>query len=242
MLILSAILGLKIMCQIDYTQAFPQAKLDDPVYVRVPQGWYIKDGTLNQHFDPCFSDISHFLCLKRNLYDIKQAVHNWFQSLCTGLLELGFTQSAADCCLFLRKDCIIIVYVYDCLLFAPKQATLNKVISDLSRKYILQNEGDVSAYLSMQVTKGAQAKMITLSQPGLIMQLIQDVGQHDFSKGKDTPTDSILHANTDGPPYWEAWNYCSNRKIKLSSQQYASGHQYGSPSMCTFQFCPPYMN
>ena len=37
-LILSAILGLK-SCQVDYTQAFPQAPLGDPVFMRIPQGW-----------------------------------------------------------------------------------------------------------------------------------------------------------------------------------------------------------
>jgi len=26
--------------KINYTQAFPQAALDDPVYMRIPQGWY----------------------------------------------------------------------------------------------------------------------------------------------------------------------------------------------------------
>ena len=37
-LILSAILGLKFH-QVDYTQAFPQAPLDDPIFMQIPQGW-----------------------------------------------------------------------------------------------------------------------------------------------------------------------------------------------------------
>ncbi len=40
MLILSSLLNLKT-CQVDYMQAFPQARLDDPVYMRVLQGWYV---------------------------------------------------------------------------------------------------------------------------------------------------------------------------------------------------------
>jgi len=39
MLILLALLGLA-SCQVDYVQAFPQASLDDPVYMCIPQGWY----------------------------------------------------------------------------------------------------------------------------------------------------------------------------------------------------------
>lgn len=45
-LLLSTVLNLKSR-QVDYTQAFPQADLEDPVYMRLPQGWFIApDGTL----------------------------------------------------------------------------------------------------------------------------------------------------------------------------------------------------
>lgn len=51
MLILSSILQLKSR-QVDYTQAFSQALLDDIVYIRVPQDWYIHNGKLCQHENP----------------------------------------------------------------------------------------------------------------------------------------------------------------------------------------------
>jgi hypothetical protein len=38
-LVLSALLKLKSR-QVDYTQAFPQAPLDDDVFMRIPQGWF----------------------------------------------------------------------------------------------------------------------------------------------------------------------------------------------------------
>jgi len=97
----------------------------------------------------------------------------------------------------------------DCLLFAPEQMMLDNVISDLSKRYILQNEGDVSAYLGIQVTKDPKAKTITLSQPGLIKQLIQDIDLDGLSNGKDTPADGILYADTNGLPRCENWNYRS---------------------------------
>jgi len=40
MLLLSSILGLK-QHQVDYTQAFPQVPLTDPVYMKLPQGWHV---------------------------------------------------------------------------------------------------------------------------------------------------------------------------------------------------------
>jgi hypothetical protein len=46
-LLLSTILHLKSR-QVDYTQAFPQTELADPVFMRPPQGWHIdKDGLLH---------------------------------------------------------------------------------------------------------------------------------------------------------------------------------------------------
>jgi len=45
-LLLANILNLK-RCQVNYTQAFPQAPLQDPVFMRIPQGWYADStGTL----------------------------------------------------------------------------------------------------------------------------------------------------------------------------------------------------
>jgi hypothetical protein len=106
LLLLSNVLNLQTW-QVDYTQAFPQAELEDPVFMHIPQGWYIKNGQLTQHENPKFNDVSHYMKLKRNLYGCKQAAHNWFKHLTKGLLRHGFMQSNTDTCLFLRKDCIL---------------------------------------------------------------------------------------------------------------------------------------
>jgi hypothetical protein len=119
MLILASLLNLRT-CQVDYTQAFPQAHLADPVFIQVPQGWFVKNGRLGQHTNPKFNDVTHYMQLKRNLYSCKQAARNWFQHLTKVLLKLGFVQSKTDTCLFLCNDSILVVYVDDCLIFAPR--------------------------------------------------------------------------------------------------------------------------
>lgn len=182
----------------DYQQAFPQ------------ETWMtVSSGHLTQHTDPKYNDTKHYIHLKKNLYGIKQAAHNWFKHLRNGLLWLGFVQSKVDCCLFLWANCITLVYVNDCLLFAPQASTIDNVIKDLSTTYLLRDEGDVSAYLGIQVVKDTINKTITLTQPGLIAQVIKDVGFDPYTKGKDTPADTILYADTDGPPRCETWNYPS---------------------------------
>lgn len=43
----------------------------------------------------------------------------------------------------------------------------------------------------------------------MINQVIKDVGITNFSKGKDTPVDSILHADLEGHDRIDSWNYRS---------------------------------
>jgi hypothetical protein len=46
--------------------AFPQAPLEDPVYMHFSQGWYVSDdGDLLQHQDPTYHDHSHYIQLKK---------------------------------------------------------------------------------------------------------------------------------------------------------------------------------
>jgi hypothetical protein len=209
LMLLSTILNLKTR-QVDYTQAFPQAALDEPVFMKIPQGWYINStGDLIQHEDPKYNDTSHYFRLKRNLYGCKQAARNWFKHLTMGLLKEGFTQSKTDCCLFLRKDCILVVYVDDCLIFSRSDAVIDNLIKALSSSFLLQDKGDVSAFLGVQIKKDLENKSFHLTQPGLIQQVINDIGMNQYGKGKDTPVDSILHCDKEGSERVETWNYRS---------------------------------
>jgi hypothetical protein len=69
--------------------------------------------------------------------------------LADGLWKEGFAQSLTDSCLFLRSDCIIVVYVDDCLFFSPTASVIDSVIVSLSKTFMLKDEGDVSAFLGV---------------------------------------------------------------------------------------------
>lgn len=54
-------------------QAFHQAMLDEPVFMKIPQGWYVNEpGDLAQHDDPRYNNPSHSLSLKHNLHGCKK--------------------------------------------------------------------------------------------------------------------------------------------------------------------------
>jgi hypothetical protein len=67
----------------------------------------------------------------------------------------------------------------------------------------------VNAFLGVQINKVTTKKIITLTQPSLIQQILKEVGITERSNGKYTPVDSILYADVDGLDRIDTWNYRS---------------------------------
>ena len=208
LMIISAMLGLKSR-QVDYTQAFPQASLEDPVYMRIPQGWRY-DPTLRklvQFEDPSYRDRACYIQLKRNLYGCKQAARNWYLHLRHGLLGRSFRQSVTDPCLFVREDCVIVLYTDDCCIFAHSDAVIDALTADLQRDFMLKDEGDINDYLGVRVTRHVdtstqQITSIVLTQTGLIDQILEDIGFIGARVNTvSTPADQVLQPSPDAPPY-----------------------------------------
>ena len=53
------------------------------------------------------------LKLLKSLYGLWQAPCTFFEKLCEGLLECGYTQSEINPCLFMKPDIICVCYVDD---------------------------------------------------------------------------------------------------------------------------------
>jgi transposase InsO family protein len=214
-LVLSTLLKLKSR-QIDYTQAFPQAPVDDDVFMRIPQGWSYDSVTkqLVQCLDdPRSFDREHFIRLKRNLYGVKQAARNWYIHLKNGLLGRGFVQSKIDPCLFIRKDCLIVLYTDDCLVFANSDDTITDLCKCLSTEFLLKDEGNIENFLGINITHKLEdddSVTITMTQKGLIDQILEDVGLvGDKVTQKKTPAKEVLQPNPNAAPFDAEWSYRS---------------------------------
>ena len=68
--------------QIDFVLAFPQAEVECPMYMEVPQGCNVNG-----------SRSDYVLQLKKNLYGSKQGSRVWHNFLKQGLIDRGFEQS-----------------------------------------------------------------------------------------------------------------------------------------------------
>ena len=102
-----------------------------------------------------------------------------------------FTQSAVDKCLFIHHDCIIIVYVDDCLLFSPSDTVLDGMIELLNQLFKITSSNSIEAYLGLEVTRSVD-NSITLCQTGLIDKVIQLCGLEAKSNKHLPSADKIL--------------------------------------------------
>ena len=186
---------------IDFTLAFPQAKLDVDVYMELPVG-----------FDNGGCSGRHVLKLNKSLYGLKQAAFNWFQLLKQGLEDRGYKhQSNTDKCVFLGKSSIILVYVDDCIIISKKGSgvakRLIKSLLDGNEHFQLTDEGNLDRYLGVEITK-LKDRRVELTQPHLINRFLAVVQQESNINEKPTPaTKPLLHKDIDGLPRKFKWNY-----------------------------------
>ena len=195
LLIISIVLGLATK-QVDYTAAFVQAKLseDEEVFVAMPRG---------------YAKLGKVLKLKRATYGLKQSPHAWFEHLKDHLESSGFVQSKSDACLFYSDNVICLVYVDDCLLFAPDTKDIDDMFVKLRASGLDFNvEDDVAGFLGV-LMKTHDDGSVELTQVGLIERVLTTLGLM-AGRPKDTPAEyGALAENQDGDPCNENWNYAS---------------------------------
>ena len=138
LLIISQISGLETQA-LYFVLALPQANLDVPVYMNIPPGIDIENG----------SKYEYLISLKSSLYGLKQSISNWYDCLKKGLERRGFCESKADPCFFMKKGMIILTYVDDCILIANKKEILDQFIHSLAngiKKFEFTDEGAIDKY------------------------------------------------------------------------------------------------
>jgi hypothetical protein len=207
-LVLSLLADLKSR-QIDYVNAFSQAPADCDIFMNIPAGFSVHDNTLKFTGTSIKNDNSNYvLRIKKNMYGLRQAGNNWFDALRSSLISFGFRQSCHDPCLFIKNNCLLLVYVDDCLIFAKSDEILDEVLHALEKEFVLTSQGSVGAYLGIDIQRTTDG-YLELTQTGLINKIITVCGLQDQSTEHHTPATMILTADPDGPPREHSWNYRS---------------------------------
>ncbi|CAI5929969.1 unnamed protein product [Closterium sp. NIES-65] len=119
--------------------------------------------------------------LRHPVYGLRQAPHEWHDTLRTTLAALGFAHSTADPSLFLRTDTslppiYILVYVDDLVFATADTAGLAYVKSELQKRHTCTDLGELRNYLGLQITQERAHRTITLTQSHMVQQVLQRFG------------------------------------------------------------------
>ncbi|CAI7791131.1 unnamed protein product, partial [Closterium sp. NIES-54] len=148
---------------LDFSTAFLQGSLHEEIWLRRPLGF---TGT----FPPGTQ-----WSLRRPVYGLRQAPHEWHDTLRTILAALGFAPSTADPSLILRTDTslppfYILVYVDDLVFATAETAGLAHVKSELQKRHTCTDLGELRSYLGLQITRDRARRTITLTQSHMVQQ------------------------------------------------------------------------
>jgi hypothetical protein len=133
--------------QIDFVQAFAQAPVKKTLYMKIPAGMELMDGS---------NPSDYVLNIHINICGQKQAGQVWNQYLERKMVkDLGFQQSAADQCVFYRGSTLYVLYTDDSLLAGPDKAEIDKIIDKLQRqaKLSITVEGDLADFLGVSIDR-----------------------------------------------------------------------------------------
>ncbi len=147
-------------CSINFSNAFVQATLKEPMWTHLPRG-FLSNGT------------STCLCMKRSIYGLNYAPRLWWEHILKALKELGLKPSQHDQCLFYRKELMIVLYVDDAGITVPMTELIDEFINGLKAKgFELTKEGSFSEFLGIKFEEDTAAGSITMTQTGLIKKII----------------------------------------------------------------------
>lgn len=187
-----------VTCSIDFSNAFVQSELKEPVWVHLPRGFSTDGGR-----GVC-------LRLKRSLYGIAIAPRLWFETAMTAMLELGLKQSQHDPCLLYKGNLMIVLYVDDAGIAAPTQKEIDDFVQSLKEKgFQLTQEGSFSEFLGIKFEENNNNGTITLTQKGLIQKIIAATNMEDCNPNWTPASSAALGIDPEGPPMDESWSYPS---------------------------------
>ena len=184
---------------IDFKNAFTQAKLPEPIYLELPPGL--------EQANPEYKN--KLIKVKTSLYGDRRAANLWFRKISKTLVnDLKFKASEMDPCLFVRQDCIIVLYVDDAIIMARNEESVQKLLDELkTQNYAFTRDGDFTSYLGVQIEKKSDGT-IKMSQPHLARTLVDVTGMSDCTT-VPTPSTGPLFRHLDSKPFDQHFSYRS---------------------------------
>ena len=186
---------------LDYVQAYPQAPVERPMYMQIPQGFQVGEAS---------DSSSYLLEIHKNIYGQKQAGRVWNQYLVEKLLTIGFKQSEHDDCIFYKGNAMYVLYTDDSILAGPDPKELDQIMDEIKTTGLkITSEEGIDDFLGVHIDKKDDGSF-ELTQPHLITSILEDLGLNKENVAiKSTPaaTSKLLSRHPSSPVFDEHFHY-----------------------------------
>jgi hypothetical protein len=166
--------GMKLY-HVDVKGAFLHAPLEEEIYMELPGGsGFEVDG------QPCI------VRLKKTLYGLKQAGHEWFVLHVGVLLSMGFKASKVDACLYTHAErgIWVLVYVDDDLVAVHQSSDFEWFVTELSKHFTVGSAALADNYLGIRIQQ--QDGVVKMDQQAQVEELLRKYGM-EGAKPTATP-------------------------------------------------------
>lgn len=136
--------------------------------------------------------------LKKSLYGLKQAPRCWNAVLNDYLKSIGFKQSVADPCVYVKKNndhlLLVVVYMDDLIIIANTAEEMTKVKESLSVRFKMTDMGKLHYCLGITIEQEGQC--LWINQKQYISNILVKYGMTE-AKTVSTPTDLSVKLQMD---------------------------------------------
>lgn len=132
--------------------------------------------------------------LKRSIYGLKQSARCWNRRLHDILIRMGFRQSSADPCLYMKsfgdKLAYLLVYVDDIVLGCADEKITTRIFEELKKYLDITNLGELRYFLGIEIQR--EDDRYSLSLRGYIEKLAARFGMSNAKYAKTPMDDGFL--------------------------------------------------
>jgi histone deacetylase 1/2 len=190
---------------LDVNTAFLNGPLAETVFMRCPKEFGYPVGSI--------------LKLVKSVYGLKQSSRNWYNTIHSFLLSIGFKSTLSDPCIYCRgtanDQVFIALYVDDILVAGSSQRHVDGVKALLCNRFDMKMLGAVRKFLGVEIMYDCINGVLSMSQSAYIKKILEKTSmldcnpadvpiRHDIEylplDDNDDNPDSLLPTNT---PYRE---------------------------------------
>ena len=162
--------------QMDIKTAFLNGSLVCEIYMSQPEGFV----------DP--HRPSHVCKLKKSISGLKQSARCWNTTLDEYLKSVGYRQSNADGCIYVKsvKEAngsisfvILGVYVDDIIPVSNNLAMLKAEKAALGERFEMTDQGEIHYLLGMSIKRDRESKTLTISQSHYLEKVLKNFGMEN---------------------------------------------------------------